>query len=130
TLRGRLGATVTPETLAYVTGGLAVGGFETGGTAQAFDFTGAAAASPFSSISTPSGWTAGGGLGARLLGNWTGKIEYLYLAFRPLSATQANLTNVTLANAFNSRVTDNVVRAGINYKFDPMFDPFEALTRQ
>ena len=27
--------------------------------------------------------------------------------------------NATVAAAFNSRVTDNIVRVGINYKFDP-----------
>jgi opacity protein-like surface antigen len=27
--------------------------------------------------------------------------------------------NATVATAFNSRVTDNVVRVGVNYKFNP-----------
>ena len=27
--------------------------------------------------------------------------------------------NSTTAVAFNSRVTDNILRAGVNYKFDP-----------
>ena len=31
----------------------------------------------------------------------------------------ASCSNATVATAFNSRVTDNIVRAGINYKFDP-----------
>jgi hypothetical protein len=29
------------------------------------------------------------------------------------------VANSTVAVAFNSRITDNIVRVGINYKFDP-----------
>jgi opacity protein-like surface antigen len=118
TLRGRVGATVTPDALVYVTGGAAVGGLRTAGNVAAFDADGAPATSPFSSISIKPGWTVGAGIEGHLAGNWTGKIEYLYLDFGAISTTSANLLNVTLSNAFNSRVTDSVVRVGLNYKFD------------
>ena len=32
----------------------------------------------------------------------------------------APAANATVATAFNSRVTDNIVRAGLNYKFDTL----------
>ena len=53
-------------------------------------------------------------------GNWTGKIEYLYLDFGKVSTTAGLPTNSTpLAINFNSHVTDNIMRVGVNYKFDP-----------
>jgi opacity protein-like surface antigen len=41
------------------------------------------------------GWTAGGGVEAHLGGNWTGKIEYLYLDFGTVTSTTTNLLNST-----------------------------------
>jgi opacity protein-like surface antigen len=65
------------------------------------------------------GWTAGGGVEAHLGGNWTGKIEYLYLDFGTATSTTTNLLNSTpLAVSLHSRVIDQVARAGVNYKFD------------
>jgi outer membrane immunogenic protein len=56
----------------------------------------------------------------RLGGNWTGKIEYLYLDFGKVSTTASLPTNSTpLGINFNSHVTDHIVRVGANYKFDP-----------
>jgi len=70
------------------------------------------------------GWTVGDGAEARLCGNWTGKVEYLYVALRSMT-TNLNKTvdasNVPISNltaAFNSRTVDQIVRAGINYKFN------------
>jgi outer membrane immunogenic protein len=118
TLRGRIGATVTPDALVYVTGGAAVGGFKTAGNVAAFDPDGAPATSAFSSISIKPGWTIGAGIEGHLAGNWTGKIEYLYVDFGSISASSNNQQNITLVNSFNSRITDNVVRVGVNYKFN------------
>jgi outer membrane immunogenic protein len=118
TLRGRVGATVMPDAMIYVTGGAAVGGFKTSGNVAAFDPNGVPATSAFSNISVKAGWTAGAGIEGRLAGNWTGKVEYLYLDFGSISASSNNQMNVTLLNTFNSRMTDNVVRLGANYRFD------------
>ena len=71
-----------------------------------------------SSHNTQAGWTVGGGLEGRLVGNWTAKIEYLYLDLGTVTTIPAPAPNSTTALAFNSRVTDNIVRAGVNYKFD------------
>jgi len=119
TLRGRLGATVTPGALAYVTGGLAVGEIMTAGTVFGFDGDGNPVNTIVSSHNTKAGWTIGGGIEARLAGNWTAKLEYLYLDLGSVSTVPTPAANATVAVAFNSRVTDNIVRAGINYKFDP-----------
>ena len=119
TLRGRLGATVTPGALAYVTGGLAVGEVMTSGTVFGFDGDGNPVNTIVSSHNTKAGWTVGGGIEGRLAGNWTAKLEYLYLDLGSVSTVPTPAANSTVAVAFNSRVTDNIVRAGINYKFDP-----------
>src|SRR5260370_5454702 len=79
TLRARFGVAVTPGAIVYVTGGAAVAGLRTSGTVFAFDPTGAPAPNAFSNITINAGWTIGGGVEARLCGNWTGKIEYLYM---------------------------------------------------
>src|SRR5205807_4802437 len=79
TLRGRFGTTVTPEAVAYVTGGLAVGEIITAGTIYGFDAAGDFINTGFGIHRTRVGWTAGGGVEARLIGNWTGKIEYLHI---------------------------------------------------
>ncbi len=74
----------------------------------------------FTSHTTKAGWALGAGAEVRLGGNWTGKIEYLYLDFGKVSTTASLPTNSTpLGMNFNSRVTDQIVRVGVNYKFDP-----------
>jgi opacity protein-like surface antigen/outer membrane receptor protein involved in Fe transport len=119
TLRARLGALVTPAAMVYVTGGAAVTGLRTAGTLFGFDMTGAPLTNSFSNITINAGWTGGGGVEARLCGNWTGKVEYLYVT---LGSMTTNLNNqdsgMTLTTTFNSRLVDQVLRAGLNYKFD------------
>ena len=74
----------------------------------------------FSNRSINAGWTAGGGVEAHLGGHWTGKIEYLYMDFGSVNASSTNQQNMTLTTQFNSHITDQLVRAGLNYKFDPL----------
>jgi opacity protein-like surface antigen len=119
TLRGRLGATVTPGALAYVTGGLVVGEVMTAGTVFGFDGAGNPVNTIVGSHNTKAGWTVGGGIEGHLIGNWTAKIEYLYLDLGSISTVPTPAVNSTVAAAFNSRITDNIVRLGVNYKFDP-----------
>jgi opacity protein-like surface antigen len=119
TLRGRLGITVTPDAIAYVTGGLAVGEVMTAGTLFGFDASGNPVNTIVSSHNTNAGWTVGGGIEGRLIGNWTAKIEYLYLDLGTVTTIPAPAPGATTAAAFNSRITDNLLRVGVNYKFDP-----------
>jgi opacity protein-like surface antigen len=119
TLRARLGVTVTPDAIAYVTGGLAVGEVMTAGTVFGFDGDGNPVNTIVSSHNTKAGWTLGGGMEGRLVGNWTAKVEYLYLDLGTVTTIPAPAPNSTTAAAFNSRITDNILRVGVNYKFDP-----------
>jgi len=41
----------------------------------------------------------------------------------------ATMTTQTLASAFSTRVTDRIVRVGLNYEFDPFRWPQETLPR-
>ena len=118
TLRGRLGATVTPDALIYATGGLAVAGIWHVGTV----FDSSASVSPLLDVSqtTKMGWTVGAGIEAHLAGNWTGKIEYLHLDFGSGSLAAADPLNATLiALGLTARITDDILRVGLNYKLDP-----------
>jgi len=56
------------------------------------------------------GWTVGAGLEYAFLGNWTAKIEYLYVDLGSFDAGLAPL-------AANVSFKENIVRAGLNYKF-------------
>jgi iron complex outermembrane recepter protein len=118
TLRGRLGITVTPDAIAYVTGGLAVGEVMTAGTVFGFDASGNPVNTIVSSHNTNAGWTVGGGIEGRIIGNWTAKVEYLFLDLGTVTTIPAPAANATIAAAFNSRVTDSILRVGVNYKFD------------
>jgi opacity protein-like surface antigen len=117
-LRARLGVAVTPDAIAYVTGGVAVGEVMTAGTVFGFDGDGNPVNTIVSSHNTKPGLVVGGGLEGRLVGNWTAKVEYLYLDLGTVTTIPTPAQNSTTAVAFNSRVTDNILRVGVNYKFD------------
>jgi outer membrane immunogenic protein len=121
TLRARLGVTFTPTVLAYVTGGLAYGEIKTEGLLVNTPFAGPVVSTAFSHSTTRSGWTIGAGLEGRLSGNWTGKIEYLYMDLGTVSGTVVPVPpGAFLVGAnYSSRITDNIIRVGLNYKFDP-----------
>jgi hypothetical protein len=87
-----------------------------------------AVGSSFINQTIKAGWMLGTGIEARLGdSNLTGKIEYLYMDLGRVSANAVNPLNATpLAVAFNSRITNNIVRVGINYKFDPGGTAYDA----
>ncbi len=123
TVRGRAGVTVTPTVLAYVTGGLAYGELKSDLLVSGTN-AGVAASAAFSSSTTKAGWTVGAGLEGRLGGNWTAKIEYLYVdlgsvAVGPFVTPIVAIGGAPLAVNLNSRITDNILRVGVNYKFGP-----------
>ena len=127
TLRSRLGVSISPDALVYVTGGAAMSQITTVGTIFGFspsvdangNPTAISANTVFGHHTGKTGWTVGGGVEAHLGGNWTGKVEYLYLDFGTATSTTTNLLNSTpLAVSLRSRVVDQVARAGVNYKFD------------
>jgi outer membrane immunogenic protein len=69
---------------------------------------------------TKSGWTIGGGVETHLGGNWTAKVEYLFVDLGSVANTfTAPLTTVGTSVVFNSShsVQDHIIRIGVNYKF-------------
>src|SRR5262249_58187574 len=101
TVRGRVGASVTPEVMAYATGGLAVGEIKSAGTISGFspgvDDSGNPIVTPaavnFYNHKVKAGVAVGAGVEAHLGGNLSGKIEYLYLDFGSVSFTATNPLN-------------------------------------
>ena len=59
------------------------------------------------------GWTAGGGVEGAITENWTAKIEYLHVDLGNATCP----ANCGLAVPMTVPLTENLVRAGINYKF-------------
>jgi outer membrane immunogenic protein len=107
TVRGRVGIVAGPA-LFYATGGVAF---------TRIDFT---AANPIglnaSTAQNVSGWTAGGGIEYMFAPRWSAKIEYLYVRFREVH----DGLDIPVGGFFaggNDRLTENIVRAGINYRF-------------
>ncbi len=128
TLRGRAGILVTPTVLLYGTGGLAYGDVKTGGSVTGNNVQGVPITVAFpgtSSIRT--GWTAGAGVEGRISGNWTAKLEYLYMDLGTVSAGPIALTGIlvpvrtTAAASYSSHFTDNILRVGVNYHFSGPF---------
>jgi outer membrane immunogenic protein len=109
TVRGRVGWTDGP-TLYYATGGFAYGDATT---------VYPSADQPVSAGGMQTGWTAGGGIETRLLGNWTGKIEYLYVDLGSESASISAFPArpLPLPVSISSNIQDHVVRVGLNYQF-------------
>jgi outer membrane immunogenic protein len=100
TVRGRLGYAFG-GVLPYVTGGLAAGDIQ----ASSPGFPGATA--------DRAGWTAGGGIEFALPGNWTAKAEYLHVDLGRFNCG----VNCNGLPTDNVSMHDNLVRAGINYRF-------------
>ena len=104
TVRGRVGLAQGPV-LSYFTGGFAYGNIKTNITE--------AGVTAFSNNRTATGWTIGSGVEASLGGNWTGKIEYLYLN---LGNKSDAFTAVGVPQNFNTEIRENIFRVGLNYR--------------
>lgn len=113
TLRGRVGVPVGSSTLAYVTGGLAVGRI------TAFDQT----ASGFEGSKTKAGWTVGAGLEHKWSENWSLKLEYLYMDFG-----KDEYFTLPFRTAETVDLDVHTVRIGLNYNFNepaPRYQPMK-----
>jgi outer membrane immunogenic protein len=100
TARGRIGYATGPV-LTYLTAGFAYGGVST--------TTSGSAPGVFASSESRGGWTIGSGVEAALGGNWTGKIEYLYLDLGD------RLLNFG-PDAVSYDYREHIFRAGLNYR--------------
>jgi outer membrane immunogenic protein len=139
TARGRIGFAVD-RALLYATGGLAYGRVTITGSATA---TGDELAisppcddtlgrCPFASWSigvTKVGWSLGVGAEGAIGGNWSWKIEYLHVDLGQITTNFATVPGCfgtpsvctptrDGSGTIKSRITDEVVRVGVNYKFD------------
>lgn len=114
TVRARAGVLVTPAVLLYATGGFAYGNVKVTDTITA---TGTTATALLSTSKTRGGWTVGAGVEGAMgtWTNWTWKVEYLYIDLGTLSGS--GLDPVGGVVSWNTRLTDNIVRVGVNYRF-------------
>lgn len=135
TLRGRAGFTAD-RVLFYATGGLAYGRVNVDGSANSSTSIGQQICTPcsiplasFSNSVTKVGWTVGAGVEGAISDRWSVKVEYLYVDLGTVntafSTSAAIITPCggacTIFNAgsgsISSRITDNIVRVGLNYRF-------------
>jgi outer membrane immunogenic protein len=124
TVRGRFGFLPADRVLLYATGGLAYG-----------HFSADAPSIPVFWGSTRAGWTVGAGAEIAIDHKWSVKFEYLYVDLGHVGGGGAAATTVTdalstpslgfntvttttLASTFNSRFSDNILRVGLNYRFN------------
>ena len=137
TVRGRVGY-AWDGLLVYGTGGLAYGKFNVSGvntvagTATCVGTVAECGAVPvvtpfsqttsLSSSKNKAGWTLGAGVeGAAFAPNWTWKAEYLYVDFGKFdhSFATAAVAPITTSGVIttSTRVTDHILRFGVNYRF-------------
>ena len=108
-MRGRVDVLATPAVLFYATGGLAYG--------EVASNISVGPLNSFSPNNTKVGYSVGAGVEGMFARNWTAKFEYLYIVSGSLATTVSALDGGTLVSTYSSRVTDNILRLGVNYKF-------------
>jgi outer membrane immunogenic protein len=117
TARGKVGV-VIGNWLTYVTAGAAYGRVESNWTST---YPGIALTVPISNSTMRTGWTLGAGLEAPLTGNWTWKVEYLYIDLGTATFVTGSLPPAFFAagTTFTESMhfTDNILRAGVNLRF-------------
>jgi outer membrane immunogenic protein len=115
TARARVGF-AADRWLWYVTGGFA---WQTVSFSEAFTPIAGTLTGISTGNSTRGGWSVGGGIETALWGNWTGRVEYLYLDTGTWTTTTtgfvAPLPFTAVTNSV--RTQNNVVRAGLNFRF-------------
>ncbi len=125
TFRGRIGVLPSDRVLLYVTGGLAVGEVKTTAGATTTTTTALSFGTPpgptsvsslAASSSTQAGWTIGAGVEGAIGGNWTAKLEYLYVDLGTVDNTFAGTAPFAPVTT-SAHFTDNILRAGVNYLF-------------
>lgn len=108
TLRGRAGVLVSPTVLVYGTGGAIYADTRTNVFRSITNFS--------TNNADPWGWTAGGGLEARLSSAWSWKLEYLYYDLGK-DRVEGPIGATGIIQFFPVQQTGNIVRVGLNYRF-------------
>ena len=119
TVRARLGVEPTNNWLLYVTGGIAYAEIRNIGTISNTTTTGAGTATVTATATVNNdraGWTVGAGSEWMFATQWSAKLEYLYMDYGRFSDGFIG-SGAFPTVAINSHVTDNIVRAGVNYHF-------------
>ena len=134
TVRGRIGVT-SDRWLVYGTGGLAYGEVKTNGNVLPAISLAILPTFPivWNDSATKVGWTLGAGVeNAILSSNWSWKIEYLYIDLGKINAgVSGGVGNcygppggpcngplgTPAFGTVTTRITDNIIRLGVNYKF-------------
>jgi len=119
TVRARAGWAFD-RVLLYATGGVAFAHWSFNHTYSAtFDPSGAV--TNITTSTTRTGWTVGGGLEYALTNNWTVRGEYLYADFGTVNNYLTHISPAFGNNTFTvlhpERLTENIARVGLNYKF-------------
>jgi len=123
TLRARLGVLADPRFLIYGTGGLAYGQEKVSGTVSVTNAGTLEETFPFSMSKTAVGYTVGAGAEWKLDRSWSIKGEYLFVSLPKQSQTVATTTlgpaalTTDIMTLSSSRDDLNIVRMGLNYKF-------------
>src|SRR4029450_5440385 len=106
TARGRVGS-ANGAVLSYFPAGFAYANVKTNASASFGGVT-----NTFSNERTQGGWVVGSGVEAALGGNWTGKIEYLYLNL----GNKSDIAALAAATPINTELRENIFRVGLNYR--------------
>jgi outer membrane immunogenic protein len=116
TWRGRLGWLATPDWLIYATGGAAAADVNAGANGTA---TGVA----WSQERWVFGWTGGGGVEWRFARDYSLKAEYLHVGFdqRQFGPGLGSAVAGPFIVDNRFKTSDDIVRVGLNMKFDPSF---------
>jgi outer membrane immunogenic protein len=109
TIRGRAGLAVD-RTLVYVTAGVAF----VDQRVAVFDPDGDTGGFAVNKVST--GLAVGAGAEFAISGNWTAKLEYLYITVPSIAQIQDNSCTSTECT-YNVKTDLHVARAGVNYRF-------------
>lgn len=110
TSRTRIGYLPSQYFLIYATGGLAYGQIKSDYSL----FTGGVGIAQSNFQDIRAGYTVGGGIEGAFGGGWSAKLEYLWVDLG--KATGTTTFNGVVVDTYSSRVTDNIVRIGLNYK--------------
>ena len=126
TARLRGGFLITPTTLVYATGGLAVTHVRDSVSCVRVSFgtCGDIVGNPnliWSDSRTLAGGTVGGGIETMLSPGWTARVEYLFASFGKTTPglTSPPSTNPPVSPLFSFDHELNLVRFAVNYKFHP-----------
>jgi outer membrane immunogenic protein len=138
TTRARFGLAMD-RWLVYGTGGVAYGEIsQTGNVQPATNFPTVTINGPivWNQSTTKVGWAVGGGVENAITRNWSWKVEYLFMDLGTTTAPLSGGTGSIGQNCYGhpgavncnpfsatsgtviSRFTDNIVRLGVNYKFN------------